>query len=473
MKLRPTSRRAFLQGAFGSMLAIPFLPSLQSTKASAQAAESPPLRFAFIGSVFGRDIDYWYPADPTAQTQDGVHHTELSSLLGPISHTIGESFDPIRNKFSILRGLDSMQFGDGHGPSVALTASGMLQSGPGFGYSLDAVLEESTKFYPTLPQLGAMRTSPNSELIQLSFSYSALAGPGQPLWHEWDPSVVYEKYFNPVTLARAEARNLYKRGIVNLVIDDFRKVTTGERIGREDRRKLDNYMTLLADAERRLGISTAQCGDIGTPPDGFPSAEDMHSAVFNMEVAALACGMTKIVTHNIHHYNSASLLSADPGHGEAHVPTPAGDVTQHALNNKWVMERVAEFLNKLDAVEESNGTLLDNTVFLYGNTEARGFHILYDMPVIVAGGGGKLRTGQYIDYRPRPLTFYDEATRVYAGRPYNNLLVSLFQALGLEDPADYEKFGQKGFGAYTYRDKLELHYAPFMDRNAALPFLLT
>jgi hypothetical protein len=100
-------------------------------------------------------------------------------------------------------------------------------------------------------------------------------------------------------------------------------------------------------------------------------------------------------------------------------------VSQHAIHDKFAMHRVAEFLRRLDAVQESKGTLLDNTVFLYGNVEARGFHEFNDLPVIVAGGQGKLKTGYYMDYRPRPFNVFDSGRNTIGGRPYNNLLITL------------------------------------------------
>jgi len=96
--------------------------------------------------------------------------------------------------------------------------------------------------------------------------------------------------------------------------------------------------------------------------------------------------------------------------------------------------------------------------------------------VLVAGAKGRFNTGYLIDYRPRPLVsmFPGKPKQIiYAGRPYNGLLVSAFKALGLSEP-DYQRFGMQGFGRYDqHRADLATHYQPFMGArvNDTLPFL--
>jgi Protein of unknown function (DUF1552) len=473
VKFHPRTRRAFLQGAGGSLLAIPLLPSLLPRAARAQAAGSGPSRFVFVGAIWGRDIKAWYPAqDPTQQSPDGAYYQKLSEVNGPLSYILSSAFDGLRNKFSILRGLDCMQPGDAHMPTVPLTASGWVPSGVGFGYSLDVVLEESKRFYPVLPMVPALRTCPNATWDQLSFSFSSSAAPKQQPWHEWDPRVVYEKYFDPTNVAKSARQAVYKRGVVNKVMEDYRRVMSSSVLGREDKHRLDNYLSLLSSAEARLGVAPVSCAR-GTNPVSLANNDALHSAAIDLEVAALACGMTRIVCHNVLQVSTAA--DGTDVHLEAHTrnkSTPDPAVSWHAVHNRWVMNKVAEFMSKLDSVQEGSGTLLDDTIFLHGNADGHGFHIQMDMPVLVAGGGGKLRTGYYIDYRPRPLNVIEPINQLVAGRPYNHLLITLFKALGFA-PDEYQRFGLPGFGIYDqFNTKLSSHYDPFMrSPNASLPFL--
>ena len=91
------------------------------------------------------------------------------------------------------------------------------------------------------------------------------------------------------------------------------------------------------------------------------------------------------------------------------------------------MEQFAYLLSKLEAVEEGEGTMLDNTVILLGSEIAQGNnHSHTDSPFLMAGSaGGYFQTGQYLEY---------------GAQPHNNLLVSLLNAMGVEantfgDPA--------------------------------------
>jgi hypothetical protein len=470
-----SGRRQFLRAVGGAMLGVPLLPSLMRQTARAEVA--PPLRFVFMGGSFGRDLRKWYPADePTERSPDGgVHFKRLRDIQGPLSYILDGAFDPFRDKLNIVRGLDCMQRGNAHSPTLALTASGGLSNGPGFGCSFDSVLEESPLFYPELPQLAALRTCPNAGPFRLSFSYSAKVKPGQRQWCEKDPKVVYDRYFNPATVAQSNIDGAYKRGVVNEVMEDYRRVMGHQRISSSDRGKLDNYMTLLADAERKLGITRTTCSAASVPA-AVTSAEQLHSAMMDLEVAALACGQTKIVCHTVLHWQTDPVYMDEPAHGDAHNhvgPSLRGELTDHAKHNHFSMARVAEMLGKLDAVDEGNGTLLDNTLFLYGNTESRGFHTQLDMPVLIGGATRALQTGYYLDYRPRPALVLSPSMEVDAGRPYNHLLTSAFTALGIP-PQQYQRFGKRGFGEYRGFDpKLEAHYAPFLsDLDAKLPMLL-
>jgi hypothetical protein len=211
------------------------------------------------------------------------------------------------------------------------------------------------------------------------------------------------------------------------------------------------------------------------PDANITNAQVLHEVMMNLEIAALACGSTKIITHSIFH-NTPEMI---PNDGESHSSAHNGisntsesgrePVPQSTLN-RWTMARVAEFIKRLDAVQESNGTLLDNTIFYHSNVEATGYHSFTDMPVIIAGGGNKLNLGHYIDYRARPLL---AEGRISPGRPINGLIVTLMKALGLQE-SDYERFGKKGFGVYDqYDPSLAAHYAPFVGANVnkPLPFL--
>lgn len=471
-------RRAFLRGAGGLALAIPFLPSLAPKHAQAQA--KPSLRFAMMLSQYGRDVLRWSPALAEAQLteHDGVYVSPLSDIDGPISYILSEAFDPVRNKLSVVQGLDELAPYGLHNASLPTTGSARdPSSAEGFGYSIDCVLEESKTFYSSAPVVSALRTAPGDASTawrdHSTFSWTSRAKLGESIQSEWNPETIYQRYFDPTVVADQVARAERVRGLTDRVFENYRAVMTGSKIGKADRERLDNYMSLIREVDGALTIRPQACGRAGAPQPPTQEMEAVHSAMIDLEVAALACGTTKIVMHCI--VQGATSQDEDL-HGPAHAgpgrnATLSDPVSRAAIHKRWQMTRVAEFLTKLDAVMEEDGTtLLDNTLFIYGNEDGDGSHKHVDLPVLVAGGQGRIRTGYYIDFRPRP--FYEGTWGRALGRPYNQLLVTAFRALGLE-PAEYQRFGQRGFGPYDVApDANAPHYAPFLkDPDATLPFL--
>lgn len=475
MKSNPMSRRAFLQGLGGATLAIPFLGSMVPSSAWAQAT-NPSMRFVFMGAEFGRHYASWYPAAAAVKmdvSPEGVYSSRLTDIQGPMSLILGTAFDPIRNKMSLLRGLDGMQKdADGHSPGVATTGSGYGAAGLGFPYSIDCILEESAKFYSQPAFTSAIRTTPAAKgSIGANFSFTSRSGALERKVPITNPMDLYNKYFNPVSLATKTELGVRQKTITNLVMEDYRSVINSRRIASADKYIIENYMTLISEAEKTLGLAALSCNQAQKPEMSITNAQVLHEVMMNLEIAALACGLTKIITHSIAHNTAEININDGETHSAAHQgvsnsgESGRAPVQQSTLNN-WTMARVAEFIKRLDSVQESNGTLLDNTIFYHSNIEATGYHSFTDMPVIIAGGGSKLNLGNYIDYRPRPLLVEG---KVSPGRPINNLLVTIMKALGLQE-ADYEKFGRKGFGVYDQYDvRLAAHYAPFLAGNVNKP----
>ncbi|MFM2418587.1 MAG: hypothetical protein RL385_3310 [Pseudomonadota bacterium] len=479
MKPLQTSRRMFLRGVGGFTLAIPFLPSL----AQAQQARPVGTRFVMVLGKFGRDYGRWYPALPdNAFTEvPNARLKKLSEIQGALSHALGPSFDGLRNKMSILRGLDSMNSVCMHNYSLPTTGcSANPSSAGGFGYSIDCVLEESKKFYAVPSAVGALRTCPHIKEGYRefsSFSYTSKARLGQTIQPDWSPRGVYDRLLNPANVQLQASRNQKIRGATNLVMEHFRQVMRDRRIASDDRHVLDNYMALVSEIDSDLAIPAPACSGVEVPAT-TANASELHKSMFRLEAAALACGVTRIVMHSITHFDDNPTLDQGVWHNYAHGHqlVPGSDITYLATYAKWSMELVAYFMGLLDSLKDATGnTVLDESVFVYGNEDGSGGHQHYDLPVLVAGAKGLLNLGHLVDYRPYPLMpmYANNTEKLFTGRPYNGLLVTLFKALGLE-PAEYQKFGQLGFGRYDqYRKDLEMNYAPFLGArvNDALPVI--
>jgi hypothetical protein len=160
---------------------------------------------------------------------------------------------------------------------------------------------------------------------------------------------------------------------------------------------------------------------------------DILKLQIDLMVSAMACDLTRVgsiqVSNAKNHIRYPWLESLGDGHSLSHAG-PSNDEarTELELRGNWLAQQFSYLLDRLDALPEGDGTMLDNTVVLWGNELAQGnIHSQVSMPFVLAGSaGGALKTGRHIQY---------------ANRPHNDLLVTLLNAFGLEDTT----FGDERF----------------------------
>jgi hypothetical protein len=304
--------------------------------------------------------------------------------------------------------------------------------------------------------------------------------------HETNTAVTYQRLFGDYDDAadvEAMQRRALDRSLVDRVTDDYDRLRKSPRLGAEDRQSLESHMALLADLEARLGAPLTSCvkpddpGKLPTVQDGQLEAATRTN--LDLLVAAFRCDRTRVATVML--CPSTDLRTF----GFAGGPTGQHHAIDHSSNqdyrrssllfiNRWYAKQVAYLLTKLDEVDPSTGrTYLDDTIVYWGNEDGcnPNSHHQYSMPVLLAGGTGTLRTGRYLDYRQiwdggangkriqygtpdQPIN--EPWGYEFLGRPYNSLLISLFQAFGLT-AEDYQAPGAEGFGSYTdYMDQYDV-----------------
>jgi hypothetical protein len=113
------------------------------------------------------------------------------------------------------------------------------------------------------------------------------------------------------------------------------------------------------------------------------------------------------------------------GHALSHAgPSDPDAHSQLVLRQTWHSQILANFLSRLSQMPEGSGSVLDNTLLLWGNEVSEGnTHSHLNMPFVLMGGGWYFRTGRYIQYQ---------------SASHNDLLVSVLNALGV----DATTFGQ-------------------------------
>lgn len=485
------ARRRFLVGLGGATLALPFLPSLigESRADGTKKAK----RFIFFFTSNGQRPENWYPRDPAQWTvRDAANHVREASLTqysGGMSRVLGPEFDELLPKLLVMRGLDLVNSqGGGHNPATPLNASRAVPF-----TTIDQILANSNKVYAAPPPVRSAHI-----LVKQSFQSATSVSVDASLTsvaHQTSTAATYQTLFGnfvPPDDQAAQARVAHKQHVLDAVKDELGVLTKSTRLGSEDRSRLDHHMTLIADLRARLGATGAQCTKPGDPGD-IDLSDDANlvtatEAQLDVLTAALACDRTRVATVMLcpgTDLRDFSYLGGPSGdHHQISHDAPYNAVASQSIGwiNNWYAKQVASFLKKLDAIIEdptTGATALDNSIVFWGNEDGcNGYdaHVGWAMPTLLAGGaGGAFATGRYLDYRRlgQAIQFdYQgspaEVPTDFIGRPYNSLLISILQAMGL-DPSDYET-GGAGLGDYSgiYNGQYTV-----ADGQKPLPFLAT
>jgi hypothetical protein len=250
---------------------------------------------------------------------------------------------------------------------------------------------------------------------------------------EVNPRLVFERLFgapdeNPASLAR---RDHDRKSILDLVANDAARLK--HRLGRTDRRKVDEYFTSVRELEQRIERSERE--PRRQPPEfarpsGIPRDFKTHvRLMYDLLAMAFQTDSTRVATFMLGNAGSDrvyTMLGLNEGHhtfthhsGEPHKIEAIKKI------DRYLVEQFAYFLNKLRSIREGEGTLLDHSMILYGSGLGDGSRHNHDnLPIIVAGrGGGTIQAGRHIAF-PQEM-------------PMNNLFLSMLDRVG----APVEKLG--------------------------------
>jgi hypothetical protein len=417
------SRRSVLAGLGASVGLAPFVPLLES-----KAADGHPQRLILLFSANGTIYDNWRPTG-------SEHDFELGPILSPL--------EPFKDDLIVIDGLRYNAGGAGNnhmsGPSKFSCGTGLLagneftgggdaSSGWGGGKSIDQVYAgvagQETPFASL--ELGVRVRSSNPR-TRLSY-----AGPNQPIPPESSPYEVFNRIFSEFGQEKEVIERIRadRRSVIDVVMAQTER--THAQISAHDKHKLDAHLDSLREIERRLDSPvTCNLPMIGDEldPDATENYETISQLQMDLLVMAMACDLTRTSTFM---WNGSTSGQTYPWLGfedEFHYLSHEGDSNQAAQDkltaiNTWHAEQVAYLLGLLDAVPEGDGTMLDNTIVLWGNELGKGnTHTQTRIPFVMAGGGGGFQTGRYLSYGN--------------DLEHNRLLVSVLNGLGFDEITSY------------------------------------
>ena len=432
------SRRAFLRGV-GACLALPtlesFLPTAHAATAvgtAATTASGLPLRMGFVAFANGSNYQRWLPKG------EGREY-ELNETFGPMVN--------LKDRFQIISSLahdTANNWGDGPGDHARSGASFLtgchawktLGARLQLGISVDQIAAreighltrldslqlgvEGTRFY------GSCDTGyPCAYQYNISWASETL-----PLAPEPSPRVVFEKLFGSGTGTERET-NLRQRlerrkSILDFVMTDVKSLN--RQLGRNDQIKVEQYLDGIRALERQIEKSErfemphANLERPGAVPEKHEEHVDL---MYDLMALAFQTDSTRVVSYCVAPEGSnRPFLELGIPEGHHFLTHHQGDqekILKVAKIERWYMERFARFLQKLDAMKESDGTsVLDNSMIVYGCAIGDGNkHNHDDLPVVLAGGGGgTLKPGRHM--------------KLGKSTPMTNLYISMLERMGVQ-----------------------------------------
>jgi hypothetical protein len=404
-------RRTFLR-TVGATMALPMLDAMIP---AASAASKTPLgqakRLGFVFMPMGCDESRWTPGSEGDLSQ-------LSPIL--------QSLEPVKDQLSVLT---NMELANAYPGSHATSNSSFLSAAKArhtegndyyLGTTVDQVAAKQLGLHTQLPSLelsmDLMQTVGQCDngyacVYQNNLSWST---PTTPLPAEAHPRMVFESLFGDGGSAQERQAALKERASL---LDAFRQdVARLKRdLGAADRARMDDYLETIREVERRIQQAEASVGDHPLPdldrPIGVPAAYADHARLmFDLQCLAYQGDVTRVITFQLARETSnrtyPEIGVPDPHHPLSHHGNDPDKIARMAKINQFHVSLFSEYVQKLKATPDGDGSLLDNTLLLYGSGIGNpNIHDHTNLPTLVAGGAATgMRGNRHIRYnQPTPL----------------------------------------------------------------------
>jgi hypothetical protein len=439
MKPFRLNRRAVLRGAGSIAIALPWLECMETKPVAAAGGATTAQRFVTVYQPGGTVLNKWTPTG-----------SETDFTLGPILSPL----NPVKDKLMLISGLDMKSaVGEQHQAGIIAWLTGTSQGVAGRyaqGPSVDQVI--ATRISRGQKPIGSLQLAvrwgtgkAHGLLSPISSVNFEDGGSFDPIAPRLDPQEIWSDLFGSLDPGEpnAEAERIArKRSILDYV--DKRYTALSQRMSGRDRIKLEEHLDKIREMEQALMIPTGGGNASCSPPelidtsdynpktglnadnDGQVKDQSTDAAIprvgklmTDMMVMALACDLTAVAsfqwsdTEAKHTFPWLNL--SEHHHFYQHDGGfRAAECEQIAT---WYSQQHLYLIEALAGVTMGDHTLLDETVVFFGSElQDPPVHAKNNMPFMLAGNGGGLRTGRWLRYNN--------------GRSHNDLLVSILNLFG-------------------------------------------
>jgi hypothetical protein len=437
-------RRAFLIGAGGVSLALPVLEAM-----GAEVAEKVPSRFCAIYTANGMSlpqkahgIDEW-SWFPTAEKNGEFVFGKSTEPLAPF-----------RKHLSFMGGLHHPN-GPKADPHVCsdmwLTGAPLHNPKPGTYNTagLDQVIALHTKKYCRQPSLVLSVDAGTGFLSRTgTISYSL---DGRPIPAENNPRRIFNRLFrgDRESLKAERARIQKQIKLVDAVAASAKSLD--QQLGKSDRERMDQYLTSLSEVEARL-TAAERWVDVPLKKQDHSHLKldahnegdnpaDFYRTMFDLIALAFDADITRSVVFMLNREDGMGISDTFPiklklgntHHSLSHATDKAGQLA-FAKYDLFLSEQVAYFLDRLTNYKDRDGTVLDNTIVLFGSG-ASTTHNPKNLPTLVAGGSKMgLKHGTY---------------RRKNGARMSNMYLSILRAMAIEEKSFADSTGTLSDSVFT------------------------
>ncbi len=443
--MKPISRRTVLRGA-GAAVALPFLEAMSFGQEKARR----PVRMCFYVVGGGAYLPYWTIDGAAREVQlepkKAVEHlgpsVERNEPIGELSPTL-QPLEKVKKDVLILGGLtlsSAYGFEDGHSAEVGALLTGALFAKDKLqcGISVDQVaarhFEGKTSLDALVIGLNGGRPGGAQGLGRVYAQHYSWRSATTPTGEERNPRLVFERLFRKGARKNDDAD---RRSVLDSVLDEAKRLQA--TVGGADRMKLDEYLTAVRDVERRIEFASKRAPDPDAPAVDEAGIKEVESRIpaqkgvpesyveydrLMIDLIALAfqTDTTRVAMLSHTGYRAYPEVGVKKGHHD--LQHHEGDPEKREELRKIDAFNVGLFsyaIEKFASVREGEGTLLDQSMLMYGSGMSNGNrHSRENLPILLAGrAGGTISPGRYVDYGWKKMT------------PLSNLYVEMLTRAGI------------------------------------------
>ena len=407
------SRRTMLRG-LGAAVSLPLLDVMSVPSLRAADDGRPPMRLAYLYIPNGVAEGAWQPQE----VDDRGRLVKLNRWMS--------SLEPYRDDLTVFRNLWTPR-GNGHIAGTATWLTGGFFDGEKLdagGASVDQIAARHFQGETLLPSLELSSRGEGMFTSSLPRNSISWVDAVTPAPRDTEPRAVFDRMF------RAGQSGLGSRSVTDLVLEDARRLK--RRVSGDDQKTIDEYLDSVHAIEKRIAFAekhklraTQTPGLLDAlvrPSEGVPDDHGEYMrTMLDMIALAFWADATRVCTFMMDHGQSNRYFNFIDGvNGTWHALSHWKDISgrtedddgktswssrdeKRMMYNRvthWHTEQTAYLLGRLKSIRNKHGSLLDQTMVVYGSSLSDGHeHAAKDLPVLLAGGGSTITQGRRLGDR--------------------------------------------------------------------------